>query len=762
MREKTEGTVLLSGLQIDDAGVYGEDAPAPLVLDREDTGDAGRMNHLIASGMVRSVHDTIERQIHDLVRVRARRTILPDQVLQDGRARLLGGRDPGAYGRWVFYPWSGRLVHLLPPPEFAELRLDRNRHKITAAEQGRLARFHVGVVGLAGGNAAAATFALEGGFGHLKLADFGALSLSALNRVRAGVHDLGTPRALLAARQIYEADPYASLELFADGVDTDSLDAFLDGLHAVVDACDDLHLKLALRERCRERRIAVLAETGERGTLDVERFDLEPARPVFHGRLLGLKSADVRRMDDDERAGLMLAVVGAETVSMRAAASLVEMRRTVSAWPRLGSDAALAAATLTVALRRLALGEPLPSGRRHVDLPALLAGGEPARALSGSTARLPAPVLAGVDGRIPELVRFCVEHALLAPSSGNRQPWAFNWDGERLWVLLDEGRAASVLDPDHRAAHLAVGAALENMAVAAAHRGWRMKSDPFPRPRDPAVVAAVAFEPVGPGRGAEDAAFFPWIGERATSRRLPRTAALELDQRTALADAARARGARLDLLDDEGALAEAAALIGAGDRLRYLCRELHREAMAAVRWSPEEAARSRDGLSVEALELSPAQHAALMLSARDDVAACLRELGGGRAYQERAEALVSASSAVGLVTVGGSGPASALRGGRAVERVWLQATGLGLALHPMTALLSMFDLLATSAATVFSAREREELLSLRARFDLLFEAAGDGTRVMLFRLGVAGAPSARTLRLPLEAVLTYGRPALAA
>ncbi|HEX2202476.1 MAG TPA: ThiF family adenylyltransferase, partial [Longimicrobium sp.] len=450
------------------------------------------MNHLVASGQVRSVHDTIERQIHDLVRARARRAILPDQALQEGRDALLGGQDPAAYGRWVFYPWSGRLVHLLPPPEFAELRLDRNRHKITAAEQARLARFHVGVVGLAGGSAAACTLALEGGFGHLKLADYDALSLSALNRVRAGVHDLGTSKAVLAARQVYEADPYASVELFPDGVDAASLDAFLAGLHAVVDACDDLHIKLLLRERARERRIAVLSETGERGTLDVERFDLEPARPVFHGRLLGLRADDVRRLDEEERAGLLLAVVGADTVSMRAAASLVELRRTVSAWPRLGSDAALAGATLTVALRRLALGEPLPRGRRQVDAAALLAGPEPARAPSG-TVPFPAPTLAGVDGRIPELVRFCVEHGMLAPSAGNRQPWGFNWDGERLWVLLDRARAASVVDPHHRAAHLAVGAALENVAVAAAHRGWRAKAEPFPRPRDPSVVAAVTF-----------------------------------------------------------------------------------------------------------------------------------------------------------------------------------------------------------------------------------------------------------------------------
>src|SRR5262249_731915 len=131
------------------------------------------------------------------------------------------------YGRWVYYPWSGRLVHLLPPAEFRQLRLDRNRNKITRDEQARLARLTVGVVGLSVGNALALELALEGGCGHLKLADFDRLDLSNMNRIRAGVHDVGLTKTVLAARQIYEFDPYASLELFDAGLTDENIDPFL-------------------------------------------------------------------------------------------------------------------------------------------------------------------------------------------------------------------------------------------------------------------------------------------------------------------------------------------------------------------------------------------------------------------------------------------------------------------------------------------------------------------------------------------------------
>jgi hypothetical protein len=328
-------------------------------------------------------------------------------------------------------------------------------------------------------------------------------------------------------------------------------------------------------------------------------------------------------------------------------------------------------------------------------------------------------------------------------------------------MLHDRARSASLLDPGHRAAHLALGAAVENAAIAAAQRGVRLRTEPFPRPRDPTVAAALGFEPAE-GSLDEDARLFPHLAARATNRRLGRPSPLSSDAITALADAARVRGARLDLVTGRDELAELARIVGAGERIRHLTRELHREMVDELRWSADEARRAGDGIPVEALELAPAERAALRVAARPEVAATLRELGGGRAFGERAEKSILRSSAVGLVTVGGCAAASALRGGRAVERVWLTATALGLAFQPVTALVYLFEMLDGSAATVFSAREREELRSLRARFDALFQAADGGTRLMLFRVGRAAAPSARTSRLPLEEVLSWGRPAMAA
>ncbi len=74
------------------------------------------------------------------------------------RQEILEGIPLENFGCWVFFPWSGKLVlHLLPPPLFHELRLNRNRYKVTSEEQKKLDGLTVAVVGLSAGNAASPT-----------------------------------------------------------------------------------------------------------------------------------------------------------------------------------------------------------------------------------------------------------------------------------------------------------------------------------------------------------------------------------------------------------------------------------------------------------------------------------------------------------------------------------------------------------------------------------------------------------------------------
>jgi molybdopterin/thiamine biosynthesis adenylyltransferase len=722
-------------------------------------------------------HDTLAEQLAELIETREPGLELSPDGVRSRVAAHLRGEPLARYGTWFHYPWSRRVVRVLPEAEFRELRASRNRNKISAEEQERLRGVRIGVVGLSVGSASAVALAMEQVCGELYLADFDRLSLSNLNRLRAGVHEIGLPKAVLTARAIAELDPYLPVRPFLDGLTDGNMDAFLrpDGrpLDLVVEECDDLYVKVRLREAARALRVPVIMETSDRGLLDVERFDLEPERPIFHGLVAGLDAGRLRGLGTLDKIPIVLRIVGERTVSPRLAASLVEVKSTLKTWPQLASAVSLGAAVVTDTARRIALGQLTTSGRFYVDLDDLVRDGAgavepPADAVSPEPVEeaRAAPEVAALVPRAAcspaavgaEAIRSLVRVATLAPSGGNCQPWRFSWDGRRLRILHDRERSRSFLDYSDLASWLAFGAAVENVALAAATMGLDVAVELAPDRREPAAVCDLRFARRA-AAAAETAALAAAIPARATNRKLAVRAPLAAGARDALLRAAEAvPGAVLHLVEDEDRLAELGDLLGRGDRLRFLSRTMHGEMMAELRWTADDVRRTRDGLDVSTLELTGADLAALRVMSSWPAMDLVGRLGGGRALEKPARKAIAASSAVGLVSVPGRTREAYLEGGRAMQRVWLQATALGLAVQPMAPLTYLFARLELGDGDGLSSAEAGALRELRDRFGAVFpDAAGRG-EPMLFRIGHAPPPTARALRRDVPDVLDYQRP----
>ncbi len=91
------------------------------------------------------------------------------------------------------------------------------------------------------------------------------------------------------------------------------------------------------------------------------------------------------------------------------------------------------------------------------------------------------------------LVDGLVLAAVAAPSMHNTQPWRFRVEGAGGTIELhaDPARMLPVGDPDGRAAHIACGAALLNLRVAAAVAGLRPDIRLLPDPGQPLLLAAI-------------------------------------------------------------------------------------------------------------------------------------------------------------------------------------------------------------------------------------------------------------------------------
>lgn len=325
----------------------------------------------LAEGKVAAIHDEIIGQLQELIKSQNPSIKINTDEYEARIVKHLNGVDINEYGVWVYYPWSRTLVHLLDENEFIEVRTNRNQNKITKEEQATLQQKKIGIVGLSVGQSIALTLVMERVCGEIRLADFDTAELSNLNRIRTGLHNMGINKTIIAAREIAEIDPYVKVVLFHDGLNHQNMDTFFNEngkLDLFVEVCDGIDIKIDSRFKAKALQIPVIMDTNDRGMLDVERFDLEPGRSIFHGMIDAFEENGKIELTDNNRRQILMSIVSFDSLSDRMKQSMAEIGKTINTWPQLASSVVLGGAITTDIARRILLGQHTKSGRYYVDL----------------------------------------------------------------------------------------------------------------------------------------------------------------------------------------------------------------------------------------------------------------------------------------------------------------------------------------------------------------------------------------------------------
>jgi hypothetical protein len=258
-----------------------------------------------------------------------------------------------------------------------------------------------------------------------------------------------------------------------------------------------------------------------------------------------------------------------------------------------------------------------------------------------------------------ELIRF----ATLAPNGHNTQPWQFRVEGSRIAILPDFSRRTPVVDPDDHHVFVSLGAAAENLALAAAARGHH---------------GDIAFEPAGNGAvtvtlgngPAVQSPLFEAIRHRQSTRaefdgRPVRTG--DLNQ---LAAAAAVPGVTMVMITEGAQIAKVTELVVVGNSAQMADAAFVTELKHWLRFNPHAALASGDGMFTAASgnPIIPTWIGPFMID---------RFL---RAATENATYVRQLRSSSGIVVFVGEGaePPHWVQVGRACQRFALQATALGL------------------------------------------------------------------------------------
>lgn len=274
----------------------------------------------------------------------------------------------------VYYPWRRTLVLLPSRDLFLRLRTARNRFLITDQEQ---AMFHdslIGIAGLSVGSSVLYSIIMSGGPKRVRIADSDTLAVTNLNRLFASVCDLGYNKAVISARKIYEMNPFQEVELFTTGLTERNLDNFFSRngkkLQLFIEETDTISMKIKSRIKARDLKIPVImvSDNADNAIIDVERFDLEPKRPLFHG-LVG--EDEIKHFPNNpsasQKARIAVKIVGTK-ISPRLQYSLTVVEARIPTWPQLGTGASVAGAAACYVARRILTNASMPSGRYEVNL----------------------------------------------------------------------------------------------------------------------------------------------------------------------------------------------------------------------------------------------------------------------------------------------------------------------------------------------------------------------------------------------------------
>ncbi len=651
------------------------------------------------------------------------------------------------------------------PAAFAyDVAFSRNLGWFTEAEQLALRGKRVAIAGLGGVGGVHLLTLARLGVGAFHIADFDSFDLANFNRqVGASMRTIGRAKSEVLDEMARAINPELRLQRFDDGVTGDNVDRFLAGVDLFVDGLDFfvLDMRRLVFRRCAELGIpAVTAAPVGMGTaflafvpggMTFERYfrlDGQPEHEQYLRFLVGLtpKGLHRRYLVDPARVDLAAkrapsTVAGCELcagVTAALASKLLLGRGQVKPAPYHHHFDAYRG---RLAVTRLAFGNAGPLQRLKLSI---------ARKALGGLARAPREAPAAAPAELAAPLGEILAAARWAPSGDNEQPWRFEPLGDdAVAIRLTRPAAGNVYEyRDGEPRLLAGGMLLESLRIAASLHGramaWRHDGAGWPD----RIVAR--FTPVA-GLAAD--ALYAELGLRSVDRRRYRLRPLDDHERAALREAL---GDRL-VLDWYPRLAQRASLARLSARatdIRLRAPETFATHQRIVDWQRR---LSPTGIPAGALGLDRATLLLLRWGLRNwSRTRLLNRLGSPALAALQLDYLPILASAAGFAVRFAQPIApdervpALLRAGQRLQRFWLTATRLGLAVQPLLATLAFADYGAKSATFTADAAVQGKAAALAGAFRRAL-GADPGDVLFIGRIGEPRGrrPECRSVRRPL-------------
>lgn len=333
--------------------------------------------------------------------------------------------------------------------------------------------------------------------------------------------------------------------------------------------------------------------------------------------------------------------------------------------------------------------------------------------------------------------------ARLAPSADNSIPWQYAWlENNALLFINDKARSGSATDTTYILTNLAMGAAAENALLTASTMGLIGVVN-YSKDEDE-IKVTITFE-LGSDNETNDFAvnLAQQIELRHSDRRFPFKGEITEDIIANLKDSISDPAHSLKVYNTKTTIKEIVPYIRRAEAVRFKSESLHSELFNTVKFdevSPDE------GMTLDVLGIEAPARPMFRLLRKWSAMNFLNWLGTSKLIAIRSVTLpIINSPGLAMITTPSDSAQNIFNAGRQIQRVWLQATSLGLSVHLYAA---------PGVLTLAKPELPTELINELSEIEDYLDEITPGTdkAIMFFRLGYKEGTPPRSGRRSLQSL----------
>jgi molybdopterin/thiamine biosynthesis adenylyltransferase len=642
----------------------------------------------------------------------------------------------------------------------------RNIRLLTLAEQEKLRLSKIAIPGMGGVGGVHLTTLLRTGVGQFHISDLDEFELANMNRQYGSkIKNLDQPKVDSMVEEAAEINPFANITTFPKGISEDNIDDFLDGVDIVVDGMDafNIYIRRLIFNKAHEKGIPVIT-AGPIG-FSAATLIFMPGRGLSFDEYFDIRD----EMDEEEQLlrffiGLMPKATHLKYVEIDE--NLLKSRR----GPSLGLACQQCAATAATEVIRIILGKKgikaaphyfqydlltrnfvkgyMPLGNKNplqkLKLKISLKRLANMKPKIGPEKIIPPLLSSTISDEIPEeIINYLLKAGQQAPSGENIQPWKLKNKKNVIYIQLNTEADHSLFNLNQTASTIACGAAAENINIATSKYNLNAAVKIKPSLDKEGLLAEINLKPTQTNE--DPLARFIW--ERHTNRtKYNQKPIPEKDLDSIRRACSQINGASLDLFTDKNDLDLISKMVFKADIFRMETRSLHEMLMSHIHFSDEAALATRDGFHLKNLEAGFDGEIFLKLIRPWVMANAMNKIGMAKVAAGVSKKGVKQASAMGLIRIKGNDSRSFFEGGRAMQRLWLEATRLGISYQPITILTFLRRYWTLDKTEIFTPEHKKLFESVWTDYEQVFNCNDQESHIMLFRLGYGSKVKVGTLR----------------